>query len=194
MVAVESTMLPLGTQAPPFALLDPAGKTWSLDDVAGERGTLVAFVCNHCPYVRHIADRFGERAAEWRSAGIGVIGVNSNDITSYPDDRPERMAKQAVEWNWTFPYVSDEDQSVAQAYRAACTPDFFLFDADRRLRYRGRFDAARPGNGQPVTGDELDAAIRAVLAGAPLEGEQLPSIGCNIKWKKGNEPAWFGSV
>jgi peroxiredoxin len=192
MVAVESTMLPLGTKAPQFALPDPAGKVWSLDDVAGERATLVAFVCNHCPYVRHIATRLGERAAEWAVAGVGVIGVNSNDVTSYPDDQPERMAKQAVEWNWTFPYVSDEDQSVALAYRAACTPDFFLFDADRRLSYRGRFDPARPSNGVPVTGEELDAAVRAVIAGNPVGGDQLPSIGCNIKWKPGNEPNWFG--
>jgi peroxiredoxin len=192
MVAVESTMLPLGTQAPPFALPDPAGKTWSFEDVAGERGTLVAFVCNHCPYVRHIATRLGVKAAEWIDAGVGVIGINSNDTSSYPDDRPERMAEQAAEWNWTFPYVTDEDQSVALAYRAACTPDFFLFDADQRLGYRGRFDAARPGNGEPVTGAELDAAVRAVLAGEPAGGDQIPSIGCNIKWRRGNEPAWFG--
>ncbi|HEU5475352.1 MAG TPA: thioredoxin family protein [Actinophytocola sp.] len=192
MVAVESTMLPLGTQAPPFALPDPAGHTWSLDDIAGARGTLVAFVCNHCPYVRHIAPRLGVVAAGWIEAGIGVVGINSNDATSYPDDRPDRMATQAVEWNWTFPYVTDEDQSVARAYRAACTPDFFLFDADRALVYRGRFDAARPSTAAPVTGDELDAAVRAVLAGAAVPAEQWPSIGCNIKWRAGNTPAWFG--
>ncbi|HEV2781181.1 MAG TPA: thioredoxin family protein [Actinophytocola sp.] len=192
MVAVESTMLPLGTQAPDFRLPDPSGRSWSLDDVAGERGTLVAFVCNHCPYVRHIARQLGVMAAKWVEAGVGVIGINSNDATSYPDDRPERMAAQAAEWNWTFPYVTDEDQSVALAYRAACTPDFFLFDADRRLAYRGRFDAARPSNGEPVTGAELDAAVKAVLAGEPVGGDQVPSIGCNIKWKPGNAPAWFG--
>jgi peroxiredoxin len=193
MVAVESTMLPLGTQAPPFFdLADPAGKRWSLEDVAGERGTLVAFVCNHCPYVRHIARQLGVAAARWMAAGVGVVGINSNDTTSYPDDRPEHMATRAAEWNWTFPYVTDEDQSVARAYRAACTPDFFLFDADRRLAYRGRFDAAKPGNHEPVTGAELDAAVAAVLSGQPVEGDQIPSIGCNIKWKRGNEPAWFG--
>jgi peroxiredoxin len=192
MVAVESTMLPLGTEAPPFVLPDPSGKPWSLEDVAGDRGTLVAFVCNHCPYVRHIAPRLGARAAEWHAAGIGLVGINSNDTTSHPDDRPDRMAEQAAEWNWTFPYVTDEDQSAALAYRAACTPDFFLFDAARRLVYRGRFDPARPGNGLPVTGDELDAAIQAVVAGEPVGTDQWPSIGCNIKWRSGNTPAWFG--
>jgi peroxiredoxin len=192
MVAVESTMLTLGTQAPTFSLPDPDGKAWSLDDVAGANGTLVAFVCNHCPYVRHIGPRLGEVAAGWMDAGIGVIGINSNDTSSYPDDRPEVMAKQAAEWNWTFPYVTDEDQSAALAYRAACTPDFFLFDADRKLVYRGRFDAARPRNDEPVTGSELNAAIEAVLAGRPPAEDQWPSIGCNIKWKAGNTPAWFG--
>lgn len=192
MVAVESTMLTLGTQAPTFSLPDPDGKVWSFDDVAGPRGTLVAFVCNHCPYVRHIAPTLGKVAAGWQSAGIGVIAINSNDTASYPDDRPERMAIEAREWNWTFPYVTDEDQSAALAYRAACTPDFFLFDADRRLAYRGRFDAARPRNDSPITGEELDAAIQAVLAGQPVTGDQFPSIGCNIKWKPGNTPAYFG--
>jgi peroxiredoxin len=192
MVAVESTMLALGTQAPAFALPDPSGKVRSLDEAAGPAGTLVAFVCNHCPYVRHIAKTLGVTAARWQAAGIGVIGVNSNDTASYPDDQPEHMATQAAEWNWTFPYVTDEDQSVAHAYRAACTPDFFLFDAERRLAYRGRFDAARPRNDIPVTGEELDAAIQAVIAGKPVGADQLPSIGCNIKWKPGNEPTWFG--
>ena len=192
MVAVESTMLALGTAAPPFALPDPTGTVWSLPEVAGERGTLVAFVCNHCPYVRHIAPALGVAAARWIAAGIGVVGINSNDATSYPDDRPDRMATQAVEWNWTFPYVTDEDQSVARAYRAACTPDFFLFDAGAALAYRGRFDASRPRTDTPVTGAELDAAVQAVIAGRPAAGDQVPSIGCNIKWKPGHEPEWFG--
>jgi peroxiredoxin len=191
MVAAESTMLTLGTTAPKFALPDPTGKSWSLDDVAGSRGTLVAFVCNHCPYVRHIGPQLGSVAARWIEAGVGVIGINSNDTASYPDDRPDAMAAQAVEWNWTFPYVSDEDQSAAHAYRAACTPDFFLFDADRALVYRGRFDGARPRNGTPVTGAELDAAVRAVVAGQPVSTDQWPSMGCNIKWKPGNAPTWF---
>jgi peroxiredoxin len=192
MAAVESTMLPLGTEAPPFVLPDPSGKLWSLDDVAGPRGTLVAFVCNHCPYVRLIARELGAQAAKWASAGVGVIGINSNDVSSYPDDAPERMAEQAVEWGWTFPYVSDHDQSAALDYRAACTPDFFLFDAGRRLVYRGRFDGARPGNGVPVTGDELGDAISSVVAGEPVDVGQLASIGCNIKWKPANQPPWFG--
>jgi peroxiredoxin len=192
MVAVESTMLPIGTEAPDFALPDPAGKVWTLDEVAGPRGTLVAFVCNHCPFVRHIAPVLGAVTTRWIGAGIGIIGINSNDSSAYPDDRPEQMARQAAEWRWTFPYVTDEDQSVAHAYRAACTPDFFLFDAARLLAYRGRFDAARPGNGVTVTGDELDGAVRAVAAGTPVAEEQNPSIGCNIKWKPGNSPSWYG--
>jgi peroxiredoxin len=192
MVSVNSTMVPLGTTAPPFELPDPDGVTWTLDRVAGPRGTLVAFLCNHCPYVQHIAVALGAAAARWRQQGVGVVGINSNDPGAYPDEVPERMAANAAAWRWTFPYVSDPDQTAAHAYRAACTPDFFLFDADRRLVYRGRFDAARPGNGVPVTGDELDAAVASVIAGEEIEVGQLASIGCNIKWKPGNEPAWFG--
>ncbi|MDV6013685.1 thioredoxin family protein [Haloechinothrix sp. LS1_15] len=192
MAAVESTMLPLGTHAPDFALPDPSGKIWSLDAVAGEHGTLVAFLCNHCPFVQHIAVPFGTAAARWIESGVSVIGINSNDTDSHPEDRPERMVEYAAQWNWTFPYVSDPNQSVALAYRAACTPDFFLFDSGRRLVYRGRFDGATPGNEQPVTGEELDNAVKALLNGSPIEREQLPSVGCNIKWKPGNEPPWFG--
>lgn len=192
MVAVESTMLALGTQAPGFALPDPAGKTWSLEDVAGARGTLVAFVCNHCPYVRHIAVDFGEAAARWSEAGVGVVGINSNNADAYPDEHPDQMVEYADGWNWAFPYLIDRDQSVAHAYRAACTPDFFLFDDSRCLVYRGRFDASTPGNNEPVTGVELDTAVNALLAGDPLSAEQVPSIGCNIKWRPGNEPPWFG--
>ncbi|MPY77670.1 MAG: redoxin domain-containing protein [Actinophytocola sp.] len=192
MVAVESTMLTLGTTAPEFALPDPDGTVWSLEQVAGQRGTLVAFVCNHCPYVRHIAVELGEATSRWIADGIGVVGINSNDVASHPDDRPERMAEQAAAWGWTFPYVSDTDQSVAKAYRAACTPDFFLFDDSRCLVYRGRFDGSTPGNDVAVTGEELDVAVRALLAGEPTSGDQVPSIGCNIKWARGNEPEWFG--
>jgi peroxiredoxin len=191
MVSVNSTMVPLGTEAPAFELPAPDGTTWTLDAAAGPRGTLVAFLCNHCPFVRHIAVPFGAAAARWRRRGVGVIGVNSNDPGSYPDEAPERMAEQAAAWRWMFPYVSDPDQRAALAYRAACTPDFFLFDAHRRLVYRGRFDAARPGNGVPVTGDELDAAVTSVIAGEEIEIGQLASIGCNIKWRPGNEPPWF---
>ncbi|GAB3455752.1 thioredoxin family protein [Actinophytocola sediminis] len=192
MVSVNSTMVPLGTEAPAFALPDPAGISWTLDKVAGPRGTLVAFLCNHCPFVKHIAVALGAAAAGWRQQGVGVIGVNSNDPAAYPDEVPARMAANATAWRWTFPYVADPDQATALAYRAACTPDFFLFDAGRRLVYRGRFDAARPGNGVPVTGDELDAAVASVVAGEDIEVGQLPSIGCNIKWTPGNEPPWFG--
>jgi peroxiredoxin len=192
MVSVNSTMVPLGTEAPDFQLPDPDGATWTFDKVAGSRGTLVAFVCNHCPYVRHIAVPLGAAAAKWRRQGLGVIGINSNDTESYPDEVPARMAENATAWQWTFPYVSDADQQAALAYKAACTPDFYLFDAGRRLVYRGRFDAARPGNGVPVTGDELNAAVESVLAGEEIEVGQLPSIGCNIKWRPGNEPPWFG--
>jgi peroxiredoxin len=188
MVSVNSTMVPLGTRATAFELPDPDGATWTLDTVAGRRGTLVAFLCNHCPYVRHIAVPLGAAAAGWRRQGVGVIGINSNDTRAYPDEVPELMAQNAANWRWTFPYVSDPDQTAARDYRAACTPDFFLFDAARTLVYRGRFDAARPGNGVPVTGDELGAAVSSVIAGEEIEIGQLPSIGCSIKWKPGNEP------
>jgi peroxiredoxin len=192
MAAVQSTMVPLGTQAPTFDLPAPDGSTWTFDRAAGPRGTLVAFLCNHCPYVRHIAVPLGALVAGWRQAGLGVIGINSNDAGAYPDEAPARMAENATTWRWTFPYVSDPDQSAALAYRAACTPDFFLFDAGHRLVYRGRFDAARPGNGVPVTGDELGDAVASVLAGEQIDVGQLASIGCNIKWKPGNEPPWYG--
>jgi peroxiredoxin len=192
MVSVNSTMVPLGTQAPAFELPDPEGVSWTLDKVAGPRGTLVAFLCNHCPFVKHIAVPLGAAAARWRQQGIGVVGINSNDPEAYPDEVPARMAENAAAWRWTFPYVSDPDQAAALSYNAACTPDFFLFGPDRALVYRGRFDAARPGNGVPVTGDELDAAVASVISGEEVEVGQLPSIGCNIKWKPGNEPPWFG--
>ena len=192
MVSVNSTMVPLGTEAPDFRLADPDGAAWTFDKVAGARGTLVAFVCNHCPYVRHIAVPLGAAAAKWRRQGVGVIGINSNDVEAYPDELPERMAENAAAWQWTFPYVSDADQQAAHDYHAACTPDFYLFDGNRRLVYRGRFDASRPGNGVPVTGDELGAAVESVLTGEEIEVGQLPSIGCNIKWRPGNEPPWFG--
>ncbi len=191
-MAVNSTMLDLGTTAPDFALPTPDGRVLSLAEVTGATGTLVMFVCNHCPYVRHIAPMLGRRAGEWSAAGIGVVGVNSNDADRYPDDAPAAMRTQAAEWGWAFPYLVDAEQAVARAYRAACTPDFYLFDADRRLVYRGRFDAATPKNTEPVTGDVLDAAVRRMIAGEPVTGEQVPSIGCGIKWRPGNEPDWPG--
>lgn len=192
MVATPSTMLPLGTTAPDFRLPAPDGSLHGPSDADGAPGVLVAFVCNHCPYVQHLADELGSMSAGWISDGLAVFGVASNDLTTYPEDGPAHMPGFAKAHGWTFPYLLDESQDVAKSYRAACTPDFFLFDSDRRLVYRGQFDASRPGDGAPVTGHDLDAAVRAVLAGEPVAGDQRPSVGCNIKWIPGNEPDWAG--
>lgn len=189
-MAVESQMLPLGTQAPAFTLPTPDGRTVDISDLASARGLLVMFVCNHCPFVKHVAEPLGDHAGKWTAEGIAVVAIMSNDFETYPEDSPEEMARFASASGWDFPYLIDEDQSVARAYSAACTPDFFLFDADRRLTYRGRMDAARPGNGVPVTAEDLQAAIDALLAGADPLGDQLPSMGCSIKWKPGTEPDW----
>jgi peroxiredoxin len=191
MVNVTSTMLPLGTPLPDFTLPDPDGVDHGTADVGDAPGVLVAFVCNHCPYVKHIAADLGPLAKQWQDAGLAILAVNANDASSYPDDSPDRMREFAAANGWTFPYLVDESQAVALDYRAACTPDFFLFDRDRRLAYRGRLDASRPNSGVPVTGDELGEAIDAVLADRPVTGEQRPSMGCNIKWKPGNAPEWF---
>jgi len=187
-MAVSSTMMPLGTVAPDFALADPSGRVWSRDEFVEAPGLLVVFLCNHCPYVQHVAPVLASTTADWQARGIATVGVQSNDWDAYPDDAPVRMAEQSASWGLTFPYLVDEDQQVARAYGAACTPDFFLFDGARRLVYRGRFDASRPGSDTPVTGDELGAAVDAVLAGTPAPAEQLPSIGCGIKWRTGNDP------
>jgi thiol-disulfide isomerase/thioredoxin len=187
-MAAESTMLPLGTVAPGFSLPDPAGVVHSRPEAGAAPATLIAFLCNHCPYVKHVAPALGQLAAAWQGRGVAVLGVNSNDVEAYPDDRPELMATFAAEHGWSFPYLHDETQEVGRAYRAACTPDFFLFDTDLRLVYRGRLDASRPNSGVPVTGDDLGAAIDAVLAGQPVSDDQTPSIGCSIKWRPGNEP------
>ena len=193
MVKTPSTMLPLGTAAPDFALPEPAGEgSVSLDDVRSDEGFLVAFVCNHCPFVKHIADELAAFGAEYGEKGLGVVAISSNDAAGYPADGPDEMAEEARRRGYTFPYLYDEDQSVAKAYRAACTPDFFLFDGNGLLVYRGQFDGSRPGNGVPVTGEDLRAAADAVLAGQEPVGDQTPSVGCNIKWKDGNAPAWFG--
>ena len=191
MAATPSTMLPLGTSAPAFALPDPAGQVVSLDSLKGP-ALLVAFLSNHCPYVKRVADGLGELARDLQARGVAVVGIGANDVANYPDDRPEMMAKMAEAHGWPFPYLYDESQATAQAYRAACTPDFFLFDGEGRLAYRGQFDDSRPRNDLPVTGRDLRAALDAVLEGRPVSPEQTPSIGCNIKWKPGNEPAWFG--
>lgn len=188
MAVTPSTMLPLGTSAPAFSLLDTNGKTVSLDDFAAAPALLVMFICNHCPYVKHIRTGLAKLVREYQARGLAVVGISSNDATAYPDDSPAKMAVEVREAGYTFPYLYDESQAVAQAYRAACTPDFFLFDRARKLVYRGQLDDSRPSNGIPVTGEDLRTAIDAVLAGKPVSGDQKPSIGCNIKWKPGNEP------
>lgn len=190
MALTPSTMLPLGTPAPDFRLPDPSGKQVSLADFEKAPGLLVAFLCNHCPYVKHIQAGFARFAREQVARGLAVVAINSNDIRSHPDDAPPRMAEEAKRHGYVFPYLVDETQEVAKAFRAACTPEFYLFDAERRLVYRGQFDASRPGNSVPVTGDDLRAACDALLAGRPVSAEQKPGIGCNIKWRPGNEPAW----
>jgi len=189
---VDSTMLPLGTQAPPFRLPDTDGQMVSLEDTHGAAGLLVVFICNHCPYVKHIRHQLARFAREYQAKGLAIIAINSNDAERYPDDSPERMKEEKAAIGYAFPYLYDETQQVAHAYRAACTPDFFLFDADRELVYRGQFDSSRPGNNRPITGADLRAAADAVLAGEPVESQQIPSAGCNIKWKPGNEPGYFG--
>lgn len=193
MALVASTMLALGTEPPDFALPEPAtGETVSLSRFDGAPALLVVFLSNHCPFVKHLADHFAGLAAEYQARGVAVVGINANDVVNYPDDSPEKMLDEVARRGYTFPYLFDESQEVAKAYRAACTPDFFLFDADRRLVYRGQYDASRPSLDVPVTGADLRAAVEAVLAGAPLPSEQVPSVGCNIKWRAGEEPPWFG--
>jgi peroxiredoxin len=191
MASVTSTMLRLGTEAPAFDLPDTAGNRVSISDFQDAPALLVAFMCNHCPYVKHVREHFVELVKEYQDRGVAVVGINANDVDTYPDDSPEHMARDAQTYGYTFPYLYDESQEVARAYRAACTPDFFLFDADRRLVYRGQMDSSRPGNENPVTGEDLRTALDAVLAGKPVSPQQKPSMGCNIKWKAGNEPEYF---
>ena len=181
-------MLPLGTAAPDFRLPDTNGKTVSLDDFKDQHALVVIFMCNHCPYVKHIREGLAQLARDYVPRGAAIVGINSNDVANYPDDSPAKMAVEVKTAGYTFPYLYDESQAVAQAYRAACTPDIFLFDRGRRLAYRGQFDASRPGNGIPVSGKDLRAALDAVLSGQPVSAVQTPSMGCNIKWKRGNEP------
>jgi peroxiredoxin len=192
MALTPSTMLALGTAAPGFELPDPAGRTHSLSDFSGASALLVIFLCNHCPYVKHVADELARLARDLKPRGLAVVGINSNDVENYPDDSPAKMAKEVEVRGYEFPYLHDASQAVAKAYRAACTPDFFLFDRDRKLVYRGQLDASRPGNGVPVNGADLRAAIGDALAGRDVRGEQRPSLGCNIKWKYGNEPDYIG--
>lgn len=196
MVRTESTMLGLGTPAPAFRLPDTEGRLVSLADFATERALVVMFLCNHCPFVIHVRDGLAALAREYTARGAAFVGINANDAQAHPDDAPEKMALEKQRAGYVFPYLFDETQEVARAYRAACTPDFFVFGAPdaegvRRLEYRGQMDGSRPGNGVPVSGADLRAALDAVLAGRAPAAQQKPSLGCNIKWKPGQAPQWF---
>ncbi|MEX2526047.1 MAG: thioredoxin family protein [Gemmatimonadota bacterium] len=194
MVRTPSTMVPLGSTPSPFSLKDTiSGRTVSLSDFDDAPALLVMFICNHCPYVKHIRAGLADLGRELVEKGVGVVAISANDSQRYPQDGPEAMAKEAKEAGYPFPYLFDESQEVAQAYGAACTPDFFLFDGEGELVYRGQFDGSRPGNSLPVTGDDLRRAVERVLAGEDPIREQVPSVGCNIKWKPGKEPAYFGA-
>jgi len=187
----STMMLPLGANAPSFELPDPSGRTLSLAGFDGSPALLVAFICSHCPFVKHVRSGFASLGAEYQKRGVAVVAIASNDAKAYPEDGPEGMAAEAKVAGYTFPYLFDETQEVAKAYGAACTPDFFLFDRERRLFYRGQMDGSRPGNEVPVTGADLRKALDAVLEGGPAPAVQRPSLGCNIKWTPGNEPVYF---
>ena len=189
MAAVESQMLELGTEAPPFSLPDPDGEMHSLRD--GADAYLVMFICNHCPFVKHVREELARIGRDYGDKGVAIYAINSNDVTTHPGDSPEKMKEEAARWGYEFPYLYDASQDVAKAYRAACTPDFFVFDADRKLVYRGQLDDSRPSNDEPVDGRDVRAALEAVLSGKPVAGTQKASIGCNIKWQPGNEPDYF---
>jgi len=190
MVMTASTMLPLGMSAPDFNLPDIKGDMVSLEDFKESLALLVIFMCNHCPFVKHVLPVMVELIKEYQAKGVAVVGINSNDVVSFPDDSPKNMAKVAKNAGFTFPYLYDETQEIAKAYHAACTPDFFLFDKERRLVYRGQMDDSRPGSEIPVIGVDLIRAMDAILAGRDISSDQKPSMGCNIKWKKANEPAY----
>lgn len=192
MAATESTMLELGTSAPDFDLPKPDGGRVRLSDFADAEGLVVAFICNHCPFVKHIREGLAEYARDYMPRNVALVAINANDFATYNGDAPERMQEEIDSFGYCFPYVYDESQDVAKAYRAACTPEFYLFDANRTLVYRGRFDAATPGNDEPVSGDELRHATDAMLTGDTPDLHQVPGIGCNIKWKSGNAPDYFG--
>lgn len=190
-MAMASTMLPLGASAPPFSLRDlVSDRIYSLDSFSEKTGLLVMFICRHCPYVVHIEQELARIGQDYRGSALGLVAIGSNDPIAYPDDAPPRLKEMAERLRFTFPFCFDETQDVAKAYRAACTPDFFLFDRDRRLVYRGQLDDSRPGNGKPVTGRDLRAAVESVLAGNPVNAVQKPSIGCSIKWKPGRTPSY----
>lgn len=183
MALTPSTMVELGTPAPVFRLLDTDGNWVTNTDFSSAPGLLVIFLCNHCPYVKHIRAGLADLTREYQKKGIAIVGINSNDVENYPEDRPEKMKAEKLSAGYVFPYLFDETQEIAKAYDAACTPDFFLFDKSQRLVYRGQLDDSRPGNGKPVTGKDLRNALDAVLAGSIPSPEQIPSVGCNIKWK-----------
>lgn len=190
MALTPSTMLPLGTPAPDFSLPDTEGKTVSLDDFKDAPALLVIFMCNHCPYVIHVREGLAQLAREYQEKGVAIVGINANDVSNFPQDSPEKMKEEANAVGYVFPYLFDESQEVAKAYHAACTPDFFLFDKDQKLVYRGQMDSSRPNSEIPVTGEDLRRAMDAVLAGQPVPKDQKPSMGCDIKWKPGNRPEY----
>jgi len=193
MALVASTMLELGTKAPDFSLPDTvSGKMITLQTFAPSKALLVMFICQHCPYVKHIQEALAQLGKDYAKTDLGIVAISANNVETHPNDAPDKLKEMALTLGFTFPFCYDESQSIAKAYTAACTPDFFLFDGDRTLVYRGQLDDSRPGNGIPVTGKDLRAAIDQVLADASVPTEQKPSIGCNIKWKPGNEPAYFG--
>ena len=185
-------MLPLGTIAPDFRLPDTNGKLVSLGELTGHPALLVMFICNHCPFVKHVRDELAKLGRDYAPKNVAIVAISSNDAANYPEDSPAKMAEEARAAGYNFPYLYDESQAVAHAYRAACTPDFFLFDRNHRLVYRGQLDDSRPGNGIPVTGKDLRTALDALVGGKPVPATQKPSLGCNIKWKPGNEPDYFG--
>ena len=194
MVKTASTMLPLGTVAPQFSLPNVDGKLVSLDDFKTSKGLVVIFMCNHCPFVKHLRDGLAKFGHDYLAKGVAIVGISSNDVVSHPDDSPAKMIEEHKSAGYPFPYLYDATQQVAVAYKAACTPDFFVFDGRQSLVYRGQFDASRPGNGKPVTGEDLRRAVDNMLAGNQPLLEQRPSIGCNIKWLKGGEPSYFTGI
>lgn len=193
MAKTTSTMLPLGAKLPRFELRDVVtGQTVSDSDLDGNKGVLVMFICKHCPFVVHVKDELARLGHDYRDREVSMVAISSNDVATYPDDAPEKLAEMSKELGFEFPFLYDESQDVAKAFQAACTPDFFLFDASRELFYRGQLDDSRPGNGAPNDGRDLRVAMDSLIAGEPIDADQKPSIGCNIKWKPGNAPAYFG--
>ena len=193
MARTPSTMLPLGTKAPDFQLPDVvSGKPISLDTFTDKKSLLVMVICQHCPFVKHVQNELAKLGEDYVEQGLGIVAISANDVSNYPDDSPENLKAMAQELGFNFPFCYDESQKTTKAYTAACTPDFFLFDSDFKLTYRGQLDDSRPGNDVPVTGKDLRAAIEAVLGERPVNSDQKPSLGCSIKWKPGNEPPYYG--